>query len=66
MMYLIRDQDNKVRTFKTIERMELFMKKKDGVYFVIENKIAFLLITVVKSEGGKLSKLKTVRVDNYL
>ena len=66
MMYVVKDQDKRIRTFKTIERMETFMKKRSGVYFVIENKVAFLVVTVVKSENCKLTVLKTVRVDNYL
>jgi len=65
MVYLVIDENEKIRKFTSIERMEKYMAKRNGTYFVIDALTYFLAVTIVKSENGQLTKMKTLRIDRY-
>jgi hypothetical protein len=65
MVYIIIDEDRKVRKFKSIKRMERYMKRKDGIYFVIDVLRDFLAVVVIKSENGELNIIKGLRIERY-
>ena len=65
MVYIVIDENQKVRKFTSIERMETYMKKRNGTYFVIDALTYFLAVTIVKSENSQLTKIKALRIDRY-
>ena len=65
MVYLVIDEDRKVRKFQSVERMERYMKRKDGTYFVIDVLSDFLAVVIVKSENGELNIMKGLRIERY-
>jgi len=65
MVYLVIDEDRKVRKFKSTKRMERYMKRKDGIYFVIDVLRDFLAVVIVKSENGELNIIKGLRIERY-
>ena len=64
-MYLVIDENKKVRKFNSIERMERYMKRQNGIYFVIDILTDFLGIAIVKSENGNLEIKKALRIERY-
>ena len=62
MVYMIIDEDEKVRKFKTLERAEKFMQKREGIYFVIQRVSLITYIGVYESKNGELTKKKVEHV----
>jgi len=65
MVYLVINEEGKIRKFNSTERMERYMAKRDGIYFVIDVLKDFLAVVVVKSENGELNIMKGLRIERY-
>ena len=64
-MYLVIDEEGKIRKFKNQKRMENFIRKQNGICFVIIPLYESLLLDVVKSENGNMKILKSMNIDGY-
>jgi len=65
MVYLVIDSKAKVRKFKDRKRMENFIRKQNGVCFVINPLYESLLLDVVKSENGNVKIIKSMNINSY-
>jgi len=62
MVFVVIDNDEKIRKFKTLERAEKFMAKKDGVYFVFQRVFLTVYVGVYESKNGHLERKKVEHV----
>jgi len=57
MVYILITQDGKSRKFLTDSKLEIYLKRHEGVFYVFQPGIKFAGISVIVSKDGEIEKL---------
>jgi len=65
MIYMVVNEKGKIRKFETLEKANDYMKKHEGIYFMIEISEKAIGVSVIESKNGEISYIKGTLVSRY-
>jgi len=65
MIYMVVNEKGKIRKFETLEKTNDYMKKHEGIYFMIEISEKAVGVSVIESKNGEISYIKGTLVSRY-